>query len=121
MMAQQRGVSLDEYARTTSFQEFTGEVSAWYTATMTPLNTLMQAFSGGSSGSAGSPATGTAPASRRMAEMKQKYAGKKANFHDLDTRDGQLRLIHGEKATGLKLLKEAPKAPNRKPTAKRLF
>lgn len=112
---------MDEYARTTGFGEFTGEVSAWYTATMTPINTLMQAFSGGSSGAVSSPAGATAPVSRRMAEMKRKYAGKKTNFHDLDTQQGQLSLIHGEKATGLKLVDRAPKSPNRKPAAKRLY
>jgi hypothetical protein len=121
MMAQKRGMALEDYAMFTTFSEFLGEVSAWYSSFMTPINTIMGAFTGGegSSSSGSSFSAPSQPTSSRMRALKAKYAGKKANFIDLETPQGQTSLLHGRKIHGLSLV---DKRLNTTPAAaKRLF
>ena len=120
MMAQKRGLPLDDYARTTGFQEFLGEVSAWYSGFMTPLNTIMQAFIGDSEPGERAPTAAAPRRSSRRAALQAKYAGKKVNFYDLDTEQGQLSLIYGEKTHGMKRVDTRPVTPA-KHAAKRLY
>lgn len=121
MMAQKRGMALEDYAMFTTFSEFLGEVSAWYSSFMTPINTIMGAFTGGegSGSSSGSFSAPSQPTGSRMRALKAKYAGKKANFIDLETPQGQTSLLHGRKIHGLSLV---DKRLNATPAAaKRLF
>lgn len=117
MMAQKRGVSLEDYARTTSLHEFLGEVTAWYSSFMVPLNTVVQAVTGGSGDDTASPTRRTR--SSRAARMRQKYAGQKVTFYDLDTPAGQNNLLYNKTASGLALQQQKPKTAT-KPRATRL-
>lgn len=120
MMAQKRGVSLEDYARTTSLHEFLGEVTAWYSSFMVPLNTVVQAVTGGSGGDTASPSDPTRRTrSSRAARMRQKYAGQKVTFYDLDTPTGQNNLLYNKTASGLTLQQQKPKTAT-KPRATRL-
>lgn len=119
MMAQKRGLSLDDYARTTSLQEFLGEVTAWYSGFMVPLNTVMQALSPGEGTASPSGTALKQTSAGRAALMRQKYAGKKVTFYDLETPTGQNNLLYNKTASGLTLQQQKPKIAT-KPKATRL-